>query len=133
MHDEKDVRVVLADDENHVRLLMKRIVLGLGYTVVGEAADGQKALELYEKEQPDLLLLDIKMPIMNGDEVLEEIMKQHPEACVIIMTSKSDSDSVKKCIKLGATNYILKSPLINEIRIRIKESYTKFIQKRKTS
>ena len=117
------VRVIIADDELNIRLLIKKVVLSLGYCVVGEASDGVEAINLYEKEKPDLLLLDIYMPLMEGEAALEDILSHFPEACIIMMTSVADSETVANCIKLGAVNYILKSTPIKEIKIRIKESY----------
>ena len=129
MADDKPVRVVIADDEVHLRLLMKRIVLSLGYNVAGEASNGVEALKLFEKEKPDMLLLDINMPLKKGDEVLEEIFRKFPDACVIMMTSVADSATVTKCLELGAANYILKTKQTNEIRVRIQDTYYKHIQK----
>ena len=129
MADDKPVRVVIADDEINLRLLMKRIVLSLGYYVVGEASNGVEALELFEKEKPDMLLLDIKMPLKKGDEVLEEIFRKFPDACVVMMTSVADSATVRKCLKSGAANYILKTKQTKEIKVRIQETYYKHIQK----
>ena len=131
--DGKFVRVVLVDDENHFRLLMKRIVLSLGYRIVGEASHGIDALKLYEKEKPDLMLLDINMPFKEGNEVLAEILKKDKDACVIMMTSVTDSDIIRECITMGAANYILKCNPMKEIGARIKETYTKFSQKRKAA
>ena len=80
-------KVLIADDEAHVRALMKRIVLSLGCKIVGEATNGVETVELFKKEKPDLLLLDINMPLKNGEEVLEAIMGEFPDAGVIMMTS----------------------------------------------
>ena len=121
----KIVRVLIADDDQNIRLLMRRICLSLGYVVAGEAINGVGAIKLYKQEKPDLLLLDINMPFMEGDEALEKILSNFPDACVIMMTSVADSETVKKCIKLGAVNYILKSTQLKEIKVRIKESYEK--------
>lgn len=126
---DKPVRVVIADDEIHLRLLMKSIVLSLGYNVVGEASNGVEALKLFEKEKPDMLLLDINMPLKKGDEVLEEIFRKFPDACVIMMTSVADSETVRKCLKSGAASYILKTKQTKEIRVRIQDTYYKHTHK----
>ena len=127
------VKIIIADDQYNMRLLMKRIVLPLNYMIVGEAANGGAVLDLYEKEQPDILLLDIEMPVKNGVKVLEEVLEKDPEACVIMMTSVADSDIVRQCLKLGAVNYILKTTPVKDIRQRIKETYEKHRLKKSPS
>ncbi|MFC1551599.1 response regulator transcription factor [Candidatus Latescibacterota bacterium] len=126
MPNDNNIKVLIADDQHHCRVLMRSIVLPLNYTVVGEAENGEKALEMYIRENPDLLLLDIEMPLKSGPEVLEEIQKMKSKTCIIMMTSVADSEVVRKCLKLGAYNYILKSTSIRETRQRIKETYEKY-------
>lgn len=108
-------RVVIADDERHMRLLMKTAITKMNYQVVGQAANGQEAIELFEKERPDLLLLDINMPFKTGEMALQEILAQHPDARVIMLTAVAEMETVEKCINLGAINYIRKDTPISEI------------------
>ncbi len=119
----KKLRVLLADDEPHIRLLIRSIVEIMNAEVVGEAKDGQQTLDLYKSLQPDMLLLDINMPVKSGQEALKEIMGEHPDAIVVMLTSVSDRDTVKKCIELGAANYIRKDTGISEIKKMIKETW----------
>jgi two-component system, chemotaxis family, chemotaxis protein CheY len=127
MTENNSVKVIIADDEAPARMLMKRIILPLNYLIIGEAENGVVALDLYKKVTPDILMLDIEMPLMNGAEVLGEIQKMDSKSCVIMMTSVADSDIVKKCLQLGAANYILKSTPLNDIRQRIKDTYDKYL------
>lgn len=108
-------RVVIADDEKHMRLLMKTAITKMNYQVVGQATNGQEAVELFEKERPDLMLLDINMPFKTGDMALQEILGQHPDARVIMLTAVAEMETVEKCINLGAINYIRKDTPISEI------------------
>jgi DNA-binding NarL/FixJ family response regulator len=108
--------VVIADDEAHIRSILRHVVQKEGMLVVGEAADGQAALELYRLHKPDLLLLDINMPVRNGDEVLLDVLKESPAARVIMLTMVADAEVVKRCLDAGALNYILKSNSTDEIR-----------------
>lgn len=108
-------RVVIADDEKHMRLLMKTAITKMKYQVVGQASNGQEAVELFEKERPDLMLLDINMPFKTGDVALQEIISQHPDARVIMLTAVAEMETVEKCINLGAVNYIRKDTPISEI------------------
>lgn len=122
-------RVLVADDENSCRVLIKAILSGMNCEVVGEARTGIEALEMYKKLRPHLLILDINMPIMTGDEVLENIMKEYPDAFVIVLTAVADMARVEKCLDLGAANYIRKDTPVNEIRVIIKETWQEFVQR----
>ncbi len=107
--------VVIADDEAHIRYILRLVVQKEGMIVAGEAADGEAALDLYRQHKPDLLLLDINMPVRNGDEVLRDVLKEFPDAKVIMLTMVADSDVVQRCLTAGALNYIMKSNSTDEI------------------
>ncbi len=114
-------RIVLADDESHIRYLVRSVVRAEGYTVVGEANNGEDALTLYRLHKPDLILMDINLPLKTGDEVLAEIIREFPTAVVVMLTMVADIDTVKKCLELGATDYILKNNSVDEIRRMVRE------------
>lgn len=122
----KKTRALIADDENHVRRLLKSVVQKMNCEVVGEAKNGQEALDLFKKEKPDLLLLDINMPFKTGDEVLEEIMTEFPDAFVIMLSSIADAESVEKCLELGASNYLRKDTPLTEMKKIIYETWQNF-------
>ncbi|HHT9107147.1 MAG TPA: response regulator transcription factor [Candidatus Wunengus sp. YC63] len=115
-------RVILADDEKHIRAMMKAVISSMNCEIVGEAADGQEAVDLYKKEKPDLLLLDINMSQKSGIDGLREIMREFPAATVIMLTSVVDMEDVKQCIDLGAANYIRKDTSVTEMRQVIKDT-----------
>ena len=119
---ERAYRVVVADDEVHIRCLVRRIILAEGYEVVGEATNGEDALVQYRKNRPDLLLMDINLPVKTGDDVLAEIMREFPDAKVVMLTMVADVDTVKRCLKLGAVNYILKCAPVDDIRRMVREA-----------
>ncbi|HTL27045.1 MAG TPA: response regulator, partial [Burkholderiales bacterium] len=73
MSEKRKVRVLLADDESHVRLFVKTVVSSMGCQVVGEATNGKEALELFDQTSPDLVLLDINMPVMDGIAALKAL------------------------------------------------------------
>lgn len=114
-------RVILADDEKHIRAMMKAVISSLNCEIAGEAADGQEAVDLYKKEKPDLLLLDVNMPQKSGIDALREIMREFPDAVVIMLTSVVDMENIKQCIELGAANYIRKDTSVTEMRQIIKD------------
>lgn len=124
-------RVVLADDEEHSRRLIKAVMTSMKCEVAGEATNGQEAVDLFKSEMPDLLLLDINMPVKTGEEALREIIDHSPDAFVIMLTSVADMESVEQCINIGAANYIRKDTPVQEIKSIIKETWQTFRQKQK--
>lgn len=126
----KKLKVLIADDEAHCRMLMKAVIASMNCEVVAEAKTGVEALDFYKKFKPHMTLLDINMPIMTGDEVLAEILTLNPDAFVIMLTSVADMETVDTCISLGAANYIRKDTSIEEIKALIKESWRTSVQER---
>lgn len=126
MGDEK-LRLMVADDERHLRRTFAMAARLVGFETVAEANNGQEAVDLYKVHKPDLLLLDINMPIKTGLEALGEIIAHDPDANVIILTSLADQHSVDTAVELGATNYILKSTPIDQIRAILTEFRNDFL------
>ena len=115
------LKVLVADDEYHVRAVLRVIVEGLPGTVVGEVDNGKDVLEKYSETLPDILLLDINMPFKSGDIVVEELIKNHPDARIVILTGVADNQTVEKCIEAGACAYIRKDTPAEEMRELIRE------------
>ncbi len=101
-------RAIIADDEPHVRTFLRMLLGDIGVRVIGEVPDGARAVELFRERRPDLMLLDLNMPIKTGEEVLKEVLADFPEATIIILSSKADRETVQRCAALGAANYIRK-------------------------
>ena len=116
------VRVVVVDDGSAMRVGVRTIVTQMGFTVVGEGKNGSEAIDLVTQHKPDMILLDINMPVMTGIEAIEPILKISPSTRVVMMTSVSDSASVDLCLDKGATNYILKTAPRDEIAQSIREA-----------
>lgn len=116
-------RVLLADDEVHIRMMMKAVINSMSYEIIAEAATGQEAVSLFKLNKPDIVLMDINMPLKTGPEALKEIMEIDPDACVIMLTSVSDMESVEECIKAGAMNYIRKDTPLMVIKAMIAETW----------
>ena len=119
-------RVILADDEIFVRVLMRKVMTSMKCEIVGEAKDGQEAIDLFREKKPDLLLLDINMPVKTGEEALREISREFPNACVIMLTSLADMESVENCLNFGAANYIRKDTPLGEMKKIIRETWIAF-------
>ena len=124
MAEARKPRVLLAEDEPHCRALMKAVLTSMNCEIAGEARTGNEAVELYRKLMPNLMMLDVNMPTKSGDEVLAEVIGEFPEAFIIMLTSVTDQETIEKCIRLGASNYIRKDTPVAEIKRLIKESWT---------
>jgi two-component system chemotaxis response regulator CheY len=123
MTESKKVRVLLADDEKHVRMLIKAVLMPLPCEVVGEAENGSEAVALYQQLRPDVVLMDINMPVMDGKAALSEIIAFDKNAVVIMLTSLSDIETVRTTIALGAANYIRKDTSPGEMRELIEKTW----------
>jgi DNA-binding NarL/FixJ family response regulator len=103
------IRVLIVDDHHLVRAGLLTLLGQAGdITVVGEAADGQQALDVAEQVQPDVVLMDLSMPVMNGDAATGRLLAQFPHTKVIALTSFSDRDRVNSALAAGAVGYLLK-------------------------
>lgn len=122
----KKLRVIITDDEAHIRLYIKTVLNSMNVEVVGEAKNGNEAVELFRKELPNMMLMDINMPIKNGIDALREIMAEFPDALIIMLTSFSDHKTVQECIDIGACNYIRKDTPIPEMKRIIKETWDEY-------
>lgn len=115
------IRIVLADDHTVIRkglrLLLERQP---GFTVTAEAADGREAVDLVDREKPDVVVLDIGMPNLNGIEAARQICARHPHTAIVFLSMHSDESYVLRALKVGARAYLLKDSaeydLINAIR-----------------
>uniref|UniRef100_A0A7C3RUK9 Response regulator n=1 Tax=Dictyoglomus thermophilum TaxID=14 RepID=A0A7C3RUK9_DICTH len=103
----KPIRVLIAEDEPIVKMDIKEILEGQGYEVVGEASDGQLAVELARKLKPDVIIMDIRMPNLDGIEAAK-ILTQEEIAPIIFLTAYSDKELVEKAKEVGVISYIVK-------------------------
>lgn len=123
----KKIRILIADDIEETRNVIKKI-LSLNeelFEVVGEAGDGEKALELIPKVKPDVVLMDINMPVLNGLEATEEIVDKYPWVIVIILSVQGESEYLKKAMFFGAKEYIIKPFDYDALSETIKATYEK--------
>src|ERR1700722_5259253 len=108
MHDtEVLARVVIAEDEAIIRLDLKEILTSAGYDVVGESGRGDEAVQLVAEHQPDLAILDIKMPGMDGLRAAREIASRH-QVAVILLTAFSQRDLIEEARDAGVSAYLVK-------------------------
>jgi two-component system chemotaxis response regulator CheY len=123
MIEPKKIRVMVVDDETHVRKLIKTVLISMNCEVVGEAANGRDAVEMFKSLKPNILMLDINMPLKSGKETLAEILKRYSNAFVIMLTSLSDKETIEDCINLGASGFIRKDIDIDEMKDIIRKTW----------
>jgi len=99
--------VLIADDSEFMRNLLRGI-LEEDHTIVGEVENGAEAVEVFDEVEPDLVMMDIVMPIRDGIEATDQIKDDHPDANVIMCTSVGQEEKMKEAVRAGADGYITK-------------------------
>ncbi|MCM3088349.1 response regulator [Bhargavaea ginsengi] len=117
------IRVLLADDHEMVRIgVSAYLQVQPDMEVVGEASNGREAVDLALQLRPDIILMDMVMPEMNGAEATAAIMKEWPEAKIMVVTSFLDDDKVYPALEAGASSYILKTSKASRIADAIRDT-----------
>ena len=101
-------KILLVDDAAFMRMMIKDILVKNGFSVCGEGQDGNEAIEKYKALQPDLVIMDITMPNMDGLAALKEIRKEYPNAKVVMCSAMGQESYVVEAIKSGASDFIVK-------------------------
>jgi|SRR5882724_9660169 len=100
--------ILLADDEAHIRKFLGLLLRQLGSPEITEAANGLEAVAAFERARPDLVLLDVNMPFMDGLTALKKMKELDPDCIVIMLTSVTNRSTVEEASGLGATSYLRK-------------------------
>lgn len=100
--------VLIVDDNDMMRGILRGILRGNEYDVVGEARNGNQAIEMAERLKPDIVCLDVMMPEKDGLEALPEIKVARPETEIVMITSNADPETVQEAIQNGASGFIVK-------------------------
>jgi DNA-binding NarL/FixJ family response regulator len=108
-------KVLLVDDEAHIRKFVGLILRKFCNPTIVEASDGVEALTLFAQKKPDLVLLDVNMPNLDGLQTLQRLIQLAPEANVVMLTSLVNRQTVEECVRLGALGYIRKDTPREEI------------------
>ena len=101
-------KVLIVDDSRFMLKTMRTLLEKAGHEVVAEASDGIHAYVEYEKHRPDLVTLDLNMPLLCGMDTIEAILSTFADARIIVVTSEQKQDTIIECIKKGAKHYIIK-------------------------
>ncbi len=120
------VSILVVDDEEMMRNLLEKILSREGYQIA-TAENGQAALEVLSGRRFDIVISDMKMPRMNGFDLLKAIKKDHPRTGVIIMTAYGDTYTVKDALLLGADEYITKPFKSYEISLIVERAYWRLL------
>src|SRR5947208_2943450 len=116
----RTIRVLLADDHELVRAGIRSLLVNLhGVEVVGEAGDGHRALELAQQLRPDIVLMDIMMPGLNGLEATARVVKEFPQTRVVVLSMNATEEYVLQALRAGASGYLLKNISPSELGMAI--------------
>lgn len=112
----KPFRVLIVDDHSLMRVgLVTSLSLDPEISVVAEASTGRQALELYARHKPDVVLMDFRLPDMNGDEVISALCAQFPDAKVMAVSTYDSQEYIYRCVQAGARAYLSKNVVLEEL------------------
>lgn len=100
--------VLIVDDAAYIRTTVSQLFLEWGFDVVGEATNGKEAVEFYHLYRPDLVTMDVTMPIMSGIDASREILHNYPDAKIIMMTALGQQRLIVEALKIGVKDFITK-------------------------
>ncbi len=121
--------ILLIDDEAHIRKFVGLVIKQqLGNPTLLEASNGQEGVEIYQRESPDLVLLDISMPVMDGLQTLRRLKEVDPECLVVMLTSMANRQTVEDAQTHGAVNYIRKDTPKEEIARSIAQTVATYFE-----
>ncbi len=102
------INILIADDLKFMKMVLRDIIEKAGFRVIGEAADGEEAVRLFEEKRPDVVVMDITMPKMDGITALKKIMEIDPNAKVIMCSALGQQRLIINAIQIGAKDFIVK-------------------------
>ena len=118
----RPTNALIVDDEAHVRTFLRMLLKEIGITNTWEAADGAAGVELAVQHKPEVILLDINLPVVTGMQALAQLKKLEPDIPVIIVTSQGALSTVKEAVQLGAVGYVLKHLPKAEVLATLREA-----------
>ena len=114
------IRTLLADDHRLVRAGIRALMLEIeGVSIVGEADNGRAAVELARAQRPDLVVMDISMPVLNGIDAAAQILAENPATRVVVLSMHTTEDFVRRALRAGAAGYIIKDSAPLELRLAV--------------
>jgi two-component system response regulator DegU len=113
--DMRPVRLLLADDHTMLREAVRRAMEAAGLDVVAEASDGEEAVNLAARLNPDVVLMDVSMPVLNGVEATRRIHREQPDVAIVMLTMHADADIVRQALTAGAVGYVVKDASMSQV------------------
>jgi DNA-binding NarL/FixJ family response regulator len=113
--DERPIRLLLADDHTMVRQSMRRSMEDAGFAIVGEAGDGAEAVRMAGVHRPDVVLMDVSMPVLDGVEATRQVRAVADAPQVVMLTMHADADVVRRALQAGAVGYLTKDSSIDDV------------------
>ena len=118
------IRLMLADDHRMLREGLRRSMTDQGFDVVGEARDGDEAIRLAEELRPEVILMDVTMPEVDGVEATRQIRQQFPEIRIVMLTMHADQEVLANAIRAGASGYLVKDCSTEEIASAVRMAHS---------
>lgn len=101
-------KILICDDSAFMRMMIKKLLTDIGHEIVAEAADGKQAVQLYRQFKPDLVTMDITMPVMDGIQAVKHIHEDDPVARIVMVTAIGQRSIISDALKAGASGFIIK-------------------------
>ncbi len=115
-------RILLVDDHALLRAGLASVLSAQpGFVVCGEATDGEAAVLRFEELRPDVTLMDLQMPVLDGVGAITKIRARHPDACILVLTTFDTDDDIERALRAGARGYLLKDAAVSELTSAIRE------------
>ncbi|HKV42143.1 MAG TPA: response regulator transcription factor [Blastocatellia bacterium] len=119
------IRILVVDDHFVVRMGLKAVLdAQVDMQVVADAANGCQAVEMFQQHTPDVVLMDLRMPVMTGVEATRQIRRESPKAAVIVLTTYDGDEDIYRALQAGARGYLLKDAMREELLIAIRKVYS---------
>ncbi len=114
-----EARVLVADDNETIREAVRVVLSSSELLIVGEAEDGGTAVRLADELAPDVVVLDLCMPVLDGIDAIAQIRERHPETQVVVMSVHEDAESMRRSVQAGATEHVVKGTGAGALRAAV--------------
>jgi two-component system, NarL family, response regulator len=115
------LRLLLVDDHALLRAGLGSVLEKQGFVVCGEASGGEQAVARFDELSPDVTLMDLQMPELDGVAAIAKIRARHPDACILVLTTFDTDDDIERALRAGARGYLLKDAAVDELANAIRE------------